>query len=151
MINIIRTTADNSDFNKLIEQLNTELQERYFDQETKFAPHNLLDKNVKTVMIYEDNIPIACGAFREIAENRSVEIKRMFVDKFYRSKGYGRKVLNELENWAKELNYEFAILETGNNQPEAIKLYQNMGYEQIPNFPPYENIPESICMKKKLI
>lgn len=150
MINTIRTTADNSDFNKLIEQLNTDLQERYIDQETKFAPHNYLDDNVKSIIIYDENIPIACGAFRENAENRSVEIKRMFVDKSYRSKGYGRKVLNELEKWAAELNYKFSILETGNNQPEALKLYQNMGYKQVPNFPPYENIPESICMKKYL-
>lgn len=151
MINIIRTTADNPDFKILFELLNSELRERYIDQEIKFAPHNLLDKNVKIVIIYVDNIPTACGAFRENVENSTIEVKRMFVLKSNRSKGYGRKILNELEKWAAELSYKFAILETGNNQPEAIKLYQNMGYEQIPNFPPYENIPESICMKKKLI
>lgn len=51
MINIIRTTADNPDFKILIELLNSELRERYIDQEIKFAPHNLLDKNVKIVII----------------------------------------------------------------------------------------------------
>ncbi|MCB0732769.1 MAG: GNAT family N-acetyltransferase [Ignavibacteriae bacterium] len=151
MIKIIRTTADNPDFNKLIELLNAELRERYVDQDTKFAPHNFLDPNVKTVLIYENNIPIACGAFRENNIESNVEIKRMYTEKSSRSKGFGRKVLAELENWAAELNYKYAILETGDNQPEAIKLYKNMEYEQIPNFPPYENIPESICMRKPLI
>ncbi|MFZ1291532.1 MAG: GNAT family N-acetyltransferase [Melioribacteraceae bacterium] len=110
MINIIRTTADNDNFKILVEKLNSELRERYVDQETKFAPHNLLDINVRTVLIYDENIPIACGAFRENNENKTVEIKRMYVDKLYRSKGLGRKILNELEKWAKELNFESAIL-----------------------------------------
>lgn len=150
MIKKIRTTADNKDFNELIERLNAELRERYADQEIKFAPHNFLNSDVKTVLIYINNLPIACGAFREDKQIDTVEIKRMYVEKAHRSKGLGKIVLIELEKWAAELKYNYAILETGNNQPEAIKLYQNMGYQKIPNFPPYENIPESICMKKHL-
>ncbi|MBK7978489.1 MAG: GNAT family N-acetyltransferase [Ignavibacteriae bacterium] len=151
MIKKIRTTADNNDFNELIKRLNAELRERYVDQETKFAPHNILSTDVKTVLIYYNNLAIACGSFREDKQIDTVEIKRMYVEKEYRSNGFGKIVLIELERWAAELKYKYAILETGNNQLEAIKLYQNMGYQKIPNFPPYENIPESICMKKLLI
>ncbi len=97
MLKIIRTTADNSDFNKLIEKLNSELRERYVDQETKFAPHNLLNEDVKSIIIYDDELPIACGAFRESEGNNFIEIKRMFTDKLHRSKGLGRKVITELE------------------------------------------------------
>lgn len=124
MIKKIRTTADNNDFNELIKRLNAELRERYVDQETKFAPHNILSTDVKTVLIYYNNLAIACGAFREDKQIDTVEIKRMYVEKEYRSNGFGKIVLIELERWAAELKYKYAILETGNNQLEAIKLYQ---------------------------
>jgi ribosomal protein S18 acetylase RimI-like enzyme len=55
-----------------------------------------------------------------------------------------------LEIWAKEVGYTYTILETGKNQPEAINLYQKQDYTIIPNYPPYEAIDNSVCMKKTL-
>jgi hypothetical protein len=43
-----------------------------------------------------------------------------------------------------------SILETGVNQPEAIAAYEKSGYVRIPNFYPYEEVRESICMQKGL-
>ena len=75
----------------------------------------------------------------------------MFVSTEQRRKGIGASVMKELENWAKELQFEFMFLETGKGQPEAIRLYQKQGYKFIPNYGQYigkEKI--SICMKKAL-
>jgi putative acetyltransferase len=41
-------------------------------------------------------------------------------------------------------------LETGQKQPEAIKLYQKAGYQIIPNFGPYVNAENSVCMEKTI-
>jgi GNAT superfamily N-acetyltransferase len=68
----------------------------------------------------------------------------------YRNQGIGKKVLLELEHWAKREGYSVSILETGINQPEAIAAYEKSGYIRIPNFPPYVDIKESICMRKYL-
>lgn len=43
------------------------------------------------------------------------------------------RVLEELENWTKELGYKKCILKTGEKQPEAITLYEKNGYRLIPN------------------
>ncbi|WP_407644578.1 hypothetical protein [Croceimicrobium hydrocarbonivorans] len=42
------------------------------------------------------------------------------------------------------------ILETGINQPEAIRLYEKNGYQRIPNYPPYEGVETSYCFEKVL-
>ena len=69
----------------------------------------------------------------------------------YRGLGIGLNILKELELWASELNYSECILETGKNQPEAIRLYQKAGYAIIKNYGQYENIENSICMTKAIL
>ncbi|MEV6641747.1 hypothetical protein [Amycolatopsis sp. NPDC051371] len=41
-------------------------------------------------------------------------------------------------------------LETGVRQPAAMRLYERAGYRRVPNFPPYEDDPESVCYEKLL-
>jgi ribosomal protein S18 acetylase RimI-like enzyme len=42
------------------------------------------------------------------------------------------------------------ILETGIRQPEAIRLYEKCGFTRIPNFPPYDQDPLSVCYAMEL-
>ena len=72
----------------------------------------------------------------------------MFVLPDSRGKGIAGKILKELENWAIELNYTACILETGRKQNDAIALYKKAGYNIIPNYGQYENIDNSVCLKK---
>ena len=81
-------------------------------------------------------------------EEKIAEIKRMFVKPEFRGLGIGYSILKELEQWSVELNYVECILETGKKQPEAIRLYQKAGYILIPNYGQYENVENSVCMKK---
>jgi putative acetyltransferase len=74
----------------------------------------------------------------------------MYVDKNYRGKGISKIVLYELEKWAVENGYEYAILETSIHFNTAQNLYKQSGYIVIPNYDQYEGLKESICMKKKL-
>jgi GNAT superfamily N-acetyltransferase len=73
----------------------------------------------------------------------------MFVNKNSRRQGISKKILTELESWAIELGYDFALLETGYKQKEAIGLYEKYGYRKTDNYGPYMGIETSICMKKK--
>jgi len=66
------------------------------------------------------------------------------------SRGMVSKVLKELENWAGELLYKRCILETGKEQPEAIRLYDNNGYKIIPNYIQYAGVENSVCFEKLL-
>jgi GNAT superfamily N-acetyltransferase len=74
----------------------------------------------------------------------------MFVRAENRGQRIAAQILTELETWARELNFEDCVLETGFKQPEAIALYKRSGYEVIPNYGQYADVRNSICMKKKI-
>ena len=149
MIEIIRTTSDNTDFRMLVTQLDQDLQIRDGEEHSFYAQFNKSGSIKHAVVAYKDGIPAGSGAFREYAAD-CVEIKRMFVKPEYRGLGIATSVLTELEVWAKELNYTACILETGKKQPEAIALYQKGGYSTMASYGQYKNIENSVCMKKEI-
>lgn len=149
-LTLIRKSNDDPEVNKLIHALDLELWSIYNDRQAFFDQHNILPEGTNVIVAYLNNEPVGCGAFRKINQE-AVEVKRMFVHKKSRGKGIGKEILSGLERWAFELQFKFTRLETGNKQLAAIALYQKSGYQIIPNYPPYENIPESICMEKLLV
>lgn len=149
-IDIIRTNAENDDFRKLAKKLDADLKIRDGEDHAFYAQFNKADM-IKQVLVGYDaaGVAIACGAFKTYRQD-TAEIKRMYVQLQNRGQGIASQVLQELEKWAKELSYKKCILETGINQPEAIRLYQKNGYQMIPNFGQYENMTNSICFEKIL-
>lgn len=145
---VIQTSTTDLDFLKLERLLDAELLQEYPSEMGQYAPFNKFRVPIKTILIKEHTSPVACGAFKEFEDY--IEIKRMFVHPDYRGLGHSRTLLNELEKWAKSLDYQYAVLETGHKLIKAIRLYQSAGYQRIPNYGPYVGLPTSICMKKAL-
>ncbi|MCU0404822.1 MAG: GNAT family N-acetyltransferase [Chitinophagaceae bacterium] len=149
METIIRADAAHPDFLLLVKELNAFLSEIDGEEFDFYFQFNQLDSIRHTLILYLDDTPVACGAIKPY-EPGTMEIKRMFTRPEYRNQGVGKKVLNEIEAWARSEGFTESILETGIRQPEAIAAYEKSGYARIPNFPPYENVIESICYTKKL-
>jgi len=149
MITLKRTNSDDIDFINLVALLDKDLAIRDGEDHAFYNQFNKTDKIKHALVYYENNVPVGCGAFRE-KESDKTEIKRMYVHPDHRKKGIASAVLAALEIWAKEVGYTYTVLETGKNQPEAINLYQKLNYTIIPNYPPYEKMDNSVCMKKTL-
>lgn len=149
MITLKRTNSDDTDFKNLVVLLDQDLKIRDGEDHSFYNQFNTTNTIKHVIVFYENGIAVGCGAFREKG-NDTVEIKRMFVHPDYRKKGIASTLLEALEIWAAEVNYRYTILETGKNQPEAINLYQKQGYHITPNYPPYETMDNSVCMKKTL-
>ena len=146
---LLRTTSENPDYQKLVVLLDATLKILDGDDHEFYDQFNKSDAINNVVVFYENNQPLGCGAFK-LYESKAVEIKRMFVLPEQRGKGIANKILNELENWAKELGYADCILETGNKQIEAIGLYQKSGYAIIQNYGQYQGVENSVCMQKSI-
>ncbi|WP_267404364.1 MULTISPECIES: GNAT family N-acetyltransferase [unclassified Chryseobacterium] len=146
---ITRTDSSNTDFQYLVKFLDQDLAVRDGDEHAFYHQFNAIDQLKNCVLFFVDEKPVACGAFKKY-EDDTVEIKRMYSLPEYRGKGFASKILAELEVWAKEEDFTFAVLETGLKQPEAIALYQKNGYELIPNYGQYIGIENSVCYKKTL-
>ena len=149
MIHLQRTNSDNKDFQNLVRQLDAELKTRDGEEHSFFAQFNKIDNIRYVIVAYENNVPVGCGSIKGYSE-KVMEIKRMFVAKEKRGRGIASLVLQGLEKWCKELNIDKCILETGERQPEAIKLYKKNNYKVIPNFGQYANVLSSVCFEKGL-
>jgi putative acetyltransferase len=144
-----RTTSDDVGFKTLVKLLDQELAVRDGNEHAFYAQFNKIDA-LKNVVVYSvENTAIGCGAFKAY-DDKTVEIKRMYVLPPFRGQGIAGGILKELEQWAAESGYATCILETGKKQPEAISLYQGAGYAIIPNYGQYGGVENSVCMKKVL-
>lgn len=146
---IQRTTSENPYFQKLVSELDKYLAIRNGEENDFFVQFNKIDLLKNVVLVYQNEIPVGCGAIKEI-ESGVIEVKRMFVPKEFRGKGIAKLVLKELENWAKELGYQKCILETGRDMVDAVSLYQKSNYKIIPNYGQYKDVETSICFEKML-
>ncbi|MBL0052792.1 MAG: GNAT family N-acetyltransferase [Bacteroidetes bacterium] len=135
----IKTDSTSSDYQNLVTLLDAELKIRDGDEHPFFAQYNKSDMIKHVVVCYENETAVGCGAFKYY-ESGIVEIKRMFVLNQMRGKGIAKKILAELEQWAKELNYNQTILETGIRQPlDLLPCISAQGYCVISNYGQYEN------------
>ncbi|WDF66698.1 GNAT family N-acetyltransferase [Flavobacterium sp. KACC 22763] len=145
-----RTTSQNTDFSNLIVKLDANLASRNGEMQEYFNQFNKIDAIKHVIIAYVNGIAVGCGAIKQF-DDKSAEVKRMFVSEEFRGRGIARKILNELENWAKELGYASTVLETSNVQVEAVELYNKSGYGVIENYGQYAGIESSICFKKELL
>ena len=83
---------------------------------------------------------VGTGAFRRMQGEGATgglpygEIKRMYVDPSRRGERIGARVLQTLEDTLRAEGYRLALLETGPEQLEAVRLYERAGYQQRPVF-----------------
>jgi len=137
----------------LISSLSAELARRYDYMEDGlggFKPEDALGPKGAFVIGRIGGNPIACGAIRPL-EDSVAELKRVFVKVDFRGRGYSKVIVNELERQARVRGYRVMRLETGVRQPEAISLYESLGYHRIPNYGEYRDSGLSVCFEKKLV
>jgi GNAT superfamily N-acetyltransferase len=85
------------------------------------------------LVIYAAGKPVAGGGLKR-DDDGVAEIKRMYVVPEARRQGLGRRLLEALEDRARELGYARIRLDTGERQPHAQAMYQRAGYHPIDNY-----------------
>lgn len=97
---------------------------------------------------YAGELPVGHVALRWTAGD--LELKRMYVVPGHRGRGVSTALLAATERAARALGVRRIILQTGDRQPDAVRLYERAGYTRIPIFPPYEWMTFSVCMQKEI-
>ncbi|MGD8168389.1 GNAT family N-acetyltransferase [Herbiconiux sp. P16] len=96
-----------------------------------------------------EGVAIGCGGLRPLAAG-GAEIKRMYVVPSARGTGVSTAILRAIEEEARALGVDRLMLETGTEQPDAIRFYEREGYARIPNFGAYVGSEISICYAREL-
>jgi putative acetyltransferase len=146
-------TLDLPEVTRLINALNTELEQRYPEEGAnhfRLDPEEVAPGRGAFLVAYDGTQEVGCGAVRVI-EPGVAEIKRMYVAPEWRGRGVATRLVAELENQARRLGVSRLVLETGDRQPEALTVYRRAGFVDIPRFGEYVDSPISVCLGKVLI
>lgn len=145
------TDGADSDFAMLCNKLDIALEEQRGKKEhrTQYNVYNQRDNIHDVIIAYQNGIAVACGAFKMYDEEHA-ELKRIFTDASHRNIGVGAEMIRRLESKAKIKGYKYCVLETGKSFQAACHMYQKAGYKIIPNYGPYVDMQDSICMERKI-
>ncbi|HJS15685.1 MAG TPA: GNAT family N-acetyltransferase [Rheinheimera sp.] len=115
------------------------------------SPSALALPNVLFLGAYLDGELAGCGAVKLMHDDGSYgEIKRVYVLDTYRGRGLSKQLMQALESHLIEQQIPLARLETGISQPEALGLYEKLGYQYRTPFGSYLLDPLSVFMEKRL-
>lgn len=94
--------------------------------------------------------PVGHAALRDLGADfaGSLEVKRVYVEPGARGSGLSRVLMAELDRVAFDAGVGRLVLQTGDRQPDAVALYEKIGYTPIPIYPPYTEISFSQCFEK---
>jgi GNAT superfamily N-acetyltransferase len=115
-------------------------------------PMYCLNETRLYVVSYKNDI-IGLGGYKK-KDDTVVELKRVYLQKQFRGKGFGRKLVSQLINDAKRFGFTKMFLESADFMEEAYNLYKSFGFVKIPNYQgietPSEFASNIYCMELEL-
>jgi putative acetyltransferase len=115
------------------------------------GPDALASPNVYFLGARHEGQLVACGAVKTMDnDGRYGEIKRVYIVEAFRGKGLSKLIMQRLEQHLRTQGIHVARLETGIHQPEALGLYEKLGYGYRTPFGSYQPDPLSVFMEKTL-
>ena len=96
-----------------------------------------------------------CAGLRKLSrpeglepEAKCAEIKRMYMREKFRGRGVAARLLEAVENFAREEGYAWIYLDTASGMVAAARLYERNGYERCARY--NLNPQAAIFMRKKI-
>jgi ribosomal protein S18 acetylase RimI-like enzyme len=146
-----------ADTQRLVEQVQAEYVVLYGGPDTSPIEDGVFDPPRGAFFLgYLGDEPVAMGGWRlrpdvhVLGASGAAEIKRMYVAPGARRRGHGNALLAHLERTARAAGADVMVLETGTEQPAAIRMYVEAGYELTENWGHYAWSPKSRCFGKRL-
>lgn len=97
------------------------------DAKKYYTRYSEKEKLEKVWAVYEDGISAGCIAYRTKADGVG-EVKRMFVRKEHRGKGFSKELLKTVEDYAKEQGCHTLFLDTRLTLEPAVSIYRAFGF-----------------------
>jgi len=151
-IAVRRVVADDPELAELI-RLSDEYMSALYPAESNHleSPSALAAPNVAVFGAYVGERLAGCVAAKTMHDDGTyAEIKRLYVLQEFRGAGLSKILMDHLEAYLSANGIGIARLEAGIRQPEALGLYERLGYAYRPPFGSYRLDPWSVFMEKRL-
>ena len=151
-----RTTGADPRSVELRAAMDLEMDERYAEWSAALSPETAAavwavvaahDEELDVVLALDDD-PVGHAALRPFED--ALEVKKVYVLPGARGRGISKLLMDELEAIARERGVRRLVLQTGPLQPEAVGLYESLGYQAIEPYGGYGVIPGVRCFEKHL-
>ncbi len=149
--------ADHPQVIALLDALDRYLGELYEPRANHIlSVEELLAPEVSFFAAWQGERIVGTGAVRRMpgeadtADQAYGELKRMYVDPSLRGQRLGSRMVATLEAEARAQGLALALLETGESQREAVRLYERCGYRRRAAFGGYPDNGLSLFMHKPL-
>jgi ribosomal protein S18 acetylase RimI-like enzyme len=122
-----------------------DLIDRYFDtarfeRELAELPGQYAPPSGRLLLAEIGGVAVGCAALRRL-DDRSCEMKRLFVSPTAQRRGVGRALAAELIRQARQESYASMYLDTSIRQSEALSLYRSLGFVEVE---PYYDTPQPL-------
>jgi putative acetyltransferase len=126
-------------------------------QLTLYPPESVYALDLQTLMqphvkfaVVRDSAGTVAGCAAIVLTPEYGEIKRMYMQPSCRGQGAAKRLLDKLEQAARDAGLPLMVLETGPAQPEALGLYERHGFSRCAPYGDYGDDPLSVFMQKPL-
>jgi GNAT superfamily N-acetyltransferase len=134
----------------LVERVQEEYVQRYGGRDAAVVePGEFLPPHGIFLVAEVDGVPAGCGAWRVLSPG-VVEIKRVYVEPNFRRRGLAQGMVQALEDGATRAGHGSVVLNTGQEQPEALALYADLGYVPVSGYGIYACAPGAVFLGKSL-
>lgn len=147
-VSIEPASPQSSTARRIILELEAELDPLYPEESQHgYSVDKLVGEGVDFFLVNYEGQAVGCGGLQMVG-NEYGELKRMYIRPAFRGLGLARQLVDHLAHHAREQGVSTLRLETGIYQHEAIRLYEGMGFRQIPPFGPYLPDPLSLFYER---
>ena len=123
---------------------------RYGTPDSEPGPAPTADDITAFFVSFDDTgRPLGCGGVRQLNDSEA-EVKRMYVEPGSRGTGVASALLARFEEFGRSQGWLRLLLETGDQQPDAVRFYTREGYTWVANFGYYVGSDASRCFAKEL-
>ncbi len=106
-----------------------------FEHELACLPGDYAPPSGRLLLAMEDSDPVGCVALRGL-DSVVCEMKRLYVRPGHRGRGTGRQLAEAVIKAAREFGYSKMRLDTVPWMTEAVRLYESLGFHDIPAYRP---------------
>lgn len=133
----------------LIDALDQEYLDRFGDIALSYRKYHGMEGLLCAVLLYSEELPIGCGCIQPF-DTVSAELKRVYVAPAFRRQGMATQIVRALERAARKHGFQRMVLKTGSKMPQALSLYEKLGFRRIENYGGFAGDPLCVCMEKAL-